>query len=477
MSYRQALSAATARKMPSASQEEIEARAELLFKGHHSGETYLSATEDGRTVAITIEKMSLGRKAAIAVDITELCNREMELKKARAAAEVASEAKSAFLANMSHEIRTPLNGILGMAQVLESTRLDETQQQYVATILQSGGMLMALLNDVLDLSKIEAGKFDIVPSENDLSDLLQRLQRLWAPRADEKGLELSFELHPDMPVFLSFDSIRVQQCISNLVSNAIKFTEKGRIEVLASSTPAGDGAHLIEIRVNDSGMGMNAEARARLFNPFAQADETISRKHGGTGLGLFITAKLAGIMGGSVSAQSEPGEGSSFCFSFRAMEARRQSQAAPAYEPTNVDRDRETLKASGLRVLLVDDHPINRQVASLFLRPYTTYVAQAVNGQEALDALEREAFDLVLLDMHMPIMDGPTTIRHIREDGRPYAGIAVIALTADAMSGDRERYLALGIDGYVSKPLAERDLLAEIMRIWHRAGPRHQIAD
>jgi CheY-like chemotaxis protein len=327
---------------------------------------------------------------------------------------------------------------------------------------------MALLNDVLDLSKIEAGKFDVSPSDASVHHMLRRQLKLWQPKAAEKGLELSLAFDADLPAYLSFDTVRAQQCIANLVSNAIKFTSEGRVEIFASARALEGGAHLVTVRVRDTGPGMDAETLSRLFQPFAQADETISRVHGGTGLGLSITRRLAELMGGSASATSELGRGSTFQVSFRGEPARSQPEAGTSARPARSGDVREQLKQSHLRILLVDDHPINRQVASLFLRPYNMRIVEAVNGAEALEALKAETFDLVLLDMHMPVMDGPTAIRHIRASSEPWANIPVIALTADAMSGDRERYLAMGMTGYLSKPLAERDLLSEIARVGRR---------
>jgi signal transduction histidine kinase/ActR/RegA family two-component response regulator len=465
MTHVEALKAQFRQALPDLSDAELTAAADEHFAKFKSGETYQTRTEDGRTVLATFRKMSRGRKAGISIDITDLRRREKELEKARKAAEAASTSKSAFLANMSHEIRTPLNGIMGMAQVLEGTHLDPQQREFLSTILDSGRTLMALLNDVLDLSKIEAGKFDVSPTDASIHHMLRRQLKLWKPRAEEKGLELSLAFDADLPAYLSFDTVRVQQCIANLVSNAIKFTSEGRVEIFASAKALEDGAHLVTIRVKDTGPGMDAETLSRLFQPFAQADETISRVHGGTGLGLSITRRLAELMGGAASATSEPGRGSVFSISFRGSPARSQPEAGVGARPARGGDVREQLKQSHLRILLVDDHPINRQVASLFLRPYNMRIVEAVNGQEALNALASEPFDLVLLDMHMPVMDGPTAIARIRASAEPWASIPVIALTADAMSGDRERYLAMGMTGYLSKPLAERDLLTEIARV------------
>jgi signal transduction histidine kinase/ActR/RegA family two-component response regulator len=465
MSYRESTEAAVRRAMPGGPEDAIQQATDFYVDCFNTGKTYSVETDDRRTVQITFRKMSRGLKAAISVDITDLRKRERELQKARKLAETASQSKSSFLANMSHEIRTPLNGVLGMAQVMATTNLDKTQREHLGTIIESGKTLMALLNDVLDLSKIEAGKFDIVPADTNIPHMMRRQLALWKPRAEEKGLELTLAFDADLPAWGAIDAVRVQQCMANLLSNAIKFTERGRVEAYVNARPLPEGAHLIEVVVRDTGPGMNSETLHRLFQPFAQADETISRSHGGTGLGLSITRRLAELMGGTASATSEPGRGSTFRFSFRAGAAKAAS--ASVDRPLESGDVRDFLKASNLRVLLVDDHPINRQVASLFLRPFNMRIVEAVNGVEALAALERETFDIVLLDMHMPVMDGPTTIAKIRASGQPWSATTVIALTADAMSGDRERYLAMGMDGYLSKPLAERDLLSEIARLRH----------
>ncbi len=468
--HREGLIATARHRFPDLPHAEADHLAEQAYGAYLAGHPHVLLTDDGRHTLTTYREMSDGRKAGVSVDITELHHREVELHSARREAEAASQAKSAFLANMSHEIRTPLNGIMGMAQVLAGGALDEMQREQVSTILDSSRTLMALLNDVLDLSKIEAGKFDIIPTDTDLAHVLRRVQKLWKPRAQEKGLTLTLALDCDLPSYVKVDSVRVQQCLSNLISNAIKFTDIGRIDVFARSQTLPNGDFLIEIDVEDTGAGMDDETMARLFRPFAQADETISRRHGGTGLGLSITRKLAEIMGGTAGARSEPGRGSCFTFSFRAAPASSEPRRRSTDFAASGGGDREALKSSNLRILLVDDHPINRQVVSLFLKPFNMRIVEAVNGRDAIDALERDTFDLVLLDMHMPVMDGPTAIDIIRKSGKSYAGVPVIALTADAMSGDRERYMAMGMDGYLPKPIPERDLLAEIMRVRHLAG-------
>ena len=463
--YDEALEYNVRKLLPDASETEVAEQVAKFSAFTGNGETYEQRTADGRYVQITYRPMSDGRKVAISVDVTELRQREKELKRAQAAAIAASNAKSAFLANMSHEIRTPLNGILGMAQVLEMGALDPEQREQVQTILDSGRNLMALLNDVLDLSKIEAGKIAVVKADTDLIHTLRGLYRLWKPKAEESGLDFNLSLDADLPHVLNFDAVRVRQCVSNLISNAIKFTSQGRVEVFVTAKTLADGQNLVKIRVSDTGLGMDEETMSRLFRPFTQADDSTSRKFGGTGLGLSITRSLAELMGGEASVRSEIGRGSEFTFTFIAGDATLQHRVMDASGAIDEDQTRSRLKSSNMRILLVDDHPINRHVAGLFLRPFNMRVVEAANGKEALAALEREAFDMVLLDVHMPIMDGVETIRHIRTSQAAWNNIPVIALTADAMSGDKERYLAMGMDGYVSKPIAEQDLISEINRV------------
>ena len=351
---------------------------------------------------------------------------------------------------------------MGMAQVLETGDLKPEQREQLATILESGRNLMAILNDVLDLSKIEAGRFAITPTDSDIAHVMRGLHRLWKPKAEEAGLQFKLSLDADLPPMLNFDAGRVRQCVSNLISNAIKFTPKGRVEMAVTALPRADGETLVEIRVTDTGLGMDEETAGRLFRPFEQADDSTSRKYGGTGLGLSIVRKLAELMGGQANVQSEPGRGSEFTFTFLAGEATPQEYVA---RTAAAAPDPEGAEIGNLRVLLVDDHPVNRQVAGLILRPFDMQITEAGNGEEALAQLAVSEFDIVLLDMHMPVMDGPETIRAIRESSAAWSMIPVIALTADAMSGDRERYLAMGMDGYLAKPLVIGDLIAEITRV------------
>ncbi|MEQ1782277.1 MAG: DAHL domain-containing protein [Hyphomonadaceae bacterium] len=399
----------------------------------------------------------------VAARTRELLSANHDLVAATQAAQAATIAKSSFLASMSHEIRTPLNGVLGMAQALQEDDLTSPQREKLSVILDSGKTLTALLNDVLDISKIEAGKMELSPVEGNPAEMVSRILQLFAGMAEERHVVMTFEAPTPPLAPLIFDTMRVRQCVSNLISNAIKFSENGRVAVCLSSSAEGEGEGVcrVQIQIADTGIGMTPETVAKLFTSFTQADGSITRKFGGSGLGLSITRNLARLMGGDVTVESEEGVGSTFTFSFVAEVA---SVVAVASIPS-VTTVRPKVLNRSVRVLLVDDNRVNRQVVRLLLAPYGPEVTEASNGQEALDCLAGQDFDLVLLDVHMPVMNGLVAIGRIRSSGESWASVPVIALTADAMSGDRERFLKLGMSGYASKPINRDDLLAEISRI------------
>jgi signal transduction histidine kinase/ActR/RegA family two-component response regulator len=404
------------------------------------------------------------RAIGLMLDIQEQKQQELALIEAKKQAEAATVAKSNFLASMSHEIRTPLNGVLGMAQSLVADGLNESQIEKVNVILDSGKTLTALLNDVLDLSKIEAGKIEIATVDGELAVTFDRLRQLFLQRAVERGLNIDLELPTDLPQRLHYDPVRVRQCVGNLLSNAIKFTERGVVKMKVGAKETHPGCWMISVAVVDTGIGMNEATRSKLFSTFTQADASITRRFGGSGLGLAITRQLARLMGGDVTVDSEPGLGSTFTLTFLA-EAVNADALAPGDDlppPPAAVAEVKTRNLRGIKILLVDDNAVNRQVAKLFTAQFSPKFVEAINGQEALDRLHDEAFDLVLLDVHMPVMDGKETIRRIRSSAEPWRDIPVIALTADAMSGDRERYLALGMSDYVSKPLDQKELAAKI---------------
>jgi signal transduction histidine kinase/FixJ family two-component response regulator len=397
-------------------------------------------------------------QSALAAERTD---RLAEVEAARDTAEAATRAKSEFLANMSHEIRTPLNGILGMTQGLETRELDPVTREMVNTISDSGATLMAILNDVLDLSKIEAGKLDISPTDVGLHHTLQQVHKLFASVAQEKGVGLTLSGEARGGVRLRYDPVRVRQCVSNLVSNAVKFTREGKVDVHASIEAIDNGCTRVTIAVTDTGIGMDQITLARLFEAFTQADGSTTRQFGGTGLGLAISRRLARMMGGDIVARSTPGRGSVFTFTFLADAALTDGQD----EKRSLQTAKKVVQLRGARVLLTDDNAINRQVVRLFLQPQGAIITEAANGREALDRLAAEPFDLILLDVHMPVMDGVETITRIRSASEPWRETPVIALTADAMSGDRERLLSLGMSDYVSKPIAQSELMSAISRV------------
>ena len=431
---------------------------------------------NGRMVEIRHRTMPDGGWVATHEDITQkrqaedrnrmtmdrLRTTQGELRRAATAAEASNDAKSSFLANMSHEIRTPLNGVLGMAQALSNERLTTFQGESVNTIIDCGQTLMALLNDVLDLSKIEAGKLEIAPVDGELERVFNHLRKLFLPRAREKSIDLNVEFDPEIPKLLKFDYVRIHQCVANLISNAIKFTKAGGVNVLVTHEAMDAHKYWISVAVTDTGMGVSEDAARRLFSEFSQADASTTRQFGGTGLGLAITRKLARLMGGDVTLSSQPGTGSTFTLTFQTSAA-----SAPKLVPAPLhDRESRPPGAAlmGLKILLVDDNAINRSVARLLLAPSGVVITEAANGKEALDRLAERQFDLVLLDIHMPVMDGTETIGHIRATEASWRTIPVIALTADAMTGDKERLLSLGMNGYVSKPIEQRALIHEIHR-------------
>ena len=427
---------------------------------HKSGEKILMSVAVSTLHEISGENLSLAHFR----DVREERKAQADLRQALVQANEATRMKSEFLANMSHEIRTPLNGVIGMAQVLEYSELTDNQSEHVSIIKESSNSLMSLLNDILDLSKVEAGKIAINMVEADLRHKLSRLFQLYDPIAKEKGLELLLVFDPRIPSELHFDPVRVRQCVTNLLANAIKFTSEGQITIAVESEQVGS-EHKIKIHVSDTGIGISPEKVNTIFEAFQQADGSTTRSYGGTGLGLTITRNLAQLMGGNISVVSEVGRGSIFTFSFNApimgQISSKPSVDASAFEETK----NKARSLTGCRILVVDDNLINRQVAKTLLEIYGLNIESANDGIQAIEKLEAEAFDLVLMDIHMPRMDGVRAVSEIRAGGGRNANTPIIALTADAMSGDREKYLQKGMNGYVSKPIDERELLTEIGRV------------
>ena len=375
------------------------------------------------------------------------------LEDAQAEAQEASRAKSTFVAMMSHELRTPMNGVLGLAHALGETRLDAKQTEYVDMIIQSGDSLMTILNDILDLSKIEAGKLELEAGPFDIRALAGQIRLLWSETARVKGVDLALEIDPATPDWLLGDAARVRQILLNLVSNALKFTLEGGV-VIRIAPEAGE----IVLAVSDTGVGLTVEQQARLFAPFVQAERSTARRFGGTGLGLAICRHLADLMGGAVSLASAPGEGSTFTvrLPLPATEPPRRVESTPAPALGLL---------AGLRVLVVDDNAVNQVVARAVLEAVGAEVAAVGDGRAALTRLGAEPFDMVLMDVHMPVMDGVEAVRRIRAGEGGRVDMPVVALTADAMVGDAERLMAQGFDDAHPKPILPASLLATVARL------------
>ena len=373
------------------------------------------------------------------------------------AAEAASQAKTDFLASMSHELRTPMNAVLGAADLLGRTQLTDEQREHVDMLANGGSILMQVLNDVLDLAKIEAGKLDIDPANVDIHDFVRRCAALWAPRAHDKGLAFLMAIVPGAPQFLVVDTTRTGQIIFNLISNALKFTEHGEVSLSLSAEETGPGQCDLVLSVADTGIGMPPEVVSRLFTAFEQADGSISRRFGGTGLGLSISQKLAAMMGGAITAVSEEGRGSTFTLRLPCAIGEALEVAEPA---ANADPDAPRASA---RILVAEDNPSNQRVIELFLRPIGADVTIVGDGRQALEALALESFDLVLMDMQMPVMDGLEATRRLRASGGPNADVPVLALTANVMASHRQACAEAGMNGHIAKPIDARLLLSAVI--------------
>ena len=405
---------------------------------------------------------------ALIQDYTSVQQAQDQLVEARDKAEQANRLRGEFLANMSHEIRTPMNGIVGMTEQALKTSDDQVRKEYLTLAQDSAHHLLHIINEILDFSKIEAHALELELQRVNAAQLITHAARTLEPLAHARGLAFRVDTEAALSAPLWLDPVRVRQVLTNLIGNAIKFTEEGAVEVQAVAEMAPDGQRFVRITIADTGIGFDPARTEALFSPFTQADGSVTRSFGGTGLGLAITRSLLQLMGGDVTAQAKPGQGATFVARLPwqpvlepPLDAAPTGPAGVAPEPiVSVPAQRS------LQVLLVEDHAINRKLAEILLQQMGHRWVSAGDGQEALERLQEQTFDVVLMDVMMPRMDGVSALRVLRErEAGRVRQTPVLMVTAHAMTGDRERFLAAGADGYVSKPLSQEALCREIARV------------
>lgn len=453
MTYRQVLKLGLKSKLipPDVSDQEwIEERS----RNHCEGDWLLSFKQSDEWVHIQTRRTGSGGLITITNDFTKQKRHEQELATALEAAQTASVAKSQFLANMSHEIRTPLNGIMAVADALHRTPLQPNQAEMVALICDSSRTLKTLLSDILDLARVESGQMILAPEPIELVSLIHESTQLYANAAREKGLAFNLHIAPDARIWVQADPVRTKQILGNLLSNAVKFTDEGSITLNVDRVE-----EHIRVTVADTGIGFHPENRDRLFNRFEQIDNNITRRFGGSGLGLSIVAQLIEMMNGTIDGTSVPGTGSIFTVTLPLPEA--EPAKASALEPTRAEdlgRAAQSLSHprvdQKMRILLADDNPTNRRVVQLILDAQNIHVTEAEDGEQALNAFASQRFDLVLMDMQMPVMDGLAATRAIRdlEHARGSTPTPIIMLTANAMAEHVQSSLDAGADAHLAKP-------------------------